>query len=104
MVFELCAIRQKAGACTCKDGITRLTDRTSHSFPLLPEYGCRNTLLNSMPLSLAQKEVPAVDYARLRFTIETPAECERVFREFLSGERPTCADGTTRGLYRRGVQ
>lgn len=104
MIFELCAIRHKSGQCTCKSKGTRLTDRTGRAFPLLPEYGCRNTLLNGVPLALHHSELPEVDLARLRFTIEPPGECARIAQAFCTGQRPDFLDGTTRGLYRRGVE
>lgn len=105
MVFEVCAILQTTGRCSCKDGVTRLTDRTGSAFPLLPEFGCRNTLLNGVPLALPPAELPPnVNFARLRFTVETPGECARVARAFASGSLPEIEGGSTRGLYRRGVE
>lgn len=104
MIFELCAIRRKTGHCTCKEGITCLTDRTGHSFPLLPEYGCRNTLLNSVPLAIPPAEAAGTDFLRLRFTTESPEQCAAIARAFASGTLPELPGGTTRGLYRRGVE
>ncbi len=105
MIFELCAIRRRANhRCTCKQELTTLNDWTGRAFPLLPEYGCRNTLLNSVPLALLPLEAHGVDYARLRFTIESPDECAAVARAFADGVLPEIPGGTTRGLYRRGVE
>lgn len=104
MVFELCAIRRKSNRCACRESITRLADRTGRDFPLLPEYGCRNTLLNGVPLTLPFPELPDVNFARLRFTIESPGECARIARAFAGGTVPEIPSGTTRGLYRRGVE
>ena len=72
-------------------------------FALLPEYGCRNTLLNSRPLYLrAAYERLGVQTARLLFTTEPPEECARIARAFLDG---TPLDGDfTNGLYKRGVE
>lgn len=106
MLFEGCAIRQKTGGCACeKKPPTRLTDRMGQAFPLLPEFGCRNTLLNGVPLALPTEEVPRnVRFARLRFTIEPDAACGRIARAFAAGALPEAGGGTTRGLYRRGVE
>lgn len=105
MIFEVCAIRRKTGRCTCEEGVTRLTDHTGSSFPLLPEFGCRNTLLNGVPLALPPVELPPnVNFARLRFTFEAPGECARITRAFAAGSLPEIEGGSTRGLYRRGVE
>lgn len=109
MLLELCAIRRGADRCNtnrpiCDQNLTHLTDRTGRSFPLLPEYGCRNTLLNSLPLALTPTEAQSANLSRLRFTIESPAECGRIAAAFASGLPLELECGTTRGLYRRGVE
>lgn len=104
MIFENCAIRrQHGGQCACKDGPTVLTDRKGERFPLLPEFGCRNTLLGNRPLCLREAYgALGVTHARLLFTIEPPEECARIARAFLAGE-PLPGE-FTRGLYHRGVE
>ena len=104
MIFENCAIRrQHGGKCSCQDGITCLTDRRGERFALLPEYGCRNTLLNSRPLCLREDFARlGVQTARLLFTTETPEECARIARAFL--EDTPLAGEFTKGLYKRGVE
>ena len=79
--------------------VSQLTER----FPLLNEFGCRNTLLNSRPLCLREDFARlGVQTARLQFTIESPEECVRIARAFLSGAP---LDGEfTNGLYKRGVE
>lgn len=104
MIFENCAIRrQHGGKCSCQNGVTYLTDRRKERFPLLNEFGCRNTLLNSRPLCLREDfSRLGVQTARLQFTIESPEECARIARAFLSGAP---LDGEfTNGLYKRGVE
>ncbi len=104
MIFENCAIRRRhGGKCSCQDGVTYLTDRKGEQFALLPEYGCRNTLLNSRPLCLREDFARlGVQTARLLFTTETPQECARIARAFLEGAP---LEGTfTKGLYKRGVE
>lgn len=108
MVFENCAIRRKNGRCTCKEGITYLTDRTGKRFALLPEQGCRNTLLNSQPLYLgdqpAEYQRLGVPYARLRFTTEPPARCGEIYLAHVRETAVEFPEGKTRGLYHRGVE
>ena len=104
MIFENCAIRrQHGGKCSCKNGMTSLTDRRHESFPLLPEYGCRNTLIGNRPLCLREDFARlGVQTARLLFTTESPEECARIARAFLSGA--PLEGEFTRGLYKRGVE
>ena len=98
MIFENCAIRrQHGGKCSCQDGVTCLTDRRGERFALLPEYGCRNTLLNSRLLCLREDYARlGVQTARLLFTTEAPEECARIAQAFL--ENPP-----RRGIYQRTV-
>lgn len=104
MIFENCAIRrQHGGKCACQNGVTYLTDRRGERFALLPEYGCRNTLLGNRALCLREDVRPlGVQTARLLFTTETPDECARIACAFLEGAP---LDGEfTNGLYKRGVE
>ena len=104
MVFENCAIRgQHGGQCSCEHGITYLTDRRGARFALLPEYGCRNTLLNSQPLYLREDAASlGVQTARLLFTTESPEECAYIAKAFLAGQ--PLEGEFTNGLYKRGVE
>ena len=104
MIFENCAIRrQHGGKCSCKNGVTTLTDRRKESFPLLPEFGCRNTLIGNRPLCLREDFARlGVQTARLLFTTESPEECAHIARAFLSGA--PLEGEFTRGLYKRGVE
>ena len=82
-----------------------LVDRTGSAFPLLPAYGHRTEIQNSKTMWLADRpdwKRLGLTYARLRFTTETPEECIRVFRAYLTG---AAAPGEfTRGLFERGVE
>ena len=76
-------------------------------FPVVREFGCRNVILNSDKLYLADKQE---DYARLGlwatrllFTTESPRECVEIARSY-AGEGDYKPNGLTRGLYYRGVQ
>ncbi len=103
MIFENCVIKNELGKCGCNNKAVYLTDRRGAKFALLPEYGCRNTLLNSKPLCLREDfEKLGVSTARLFFTIETPEECVEIARAFISGA--PIEGEFTRGLYIRGVE
>ena len=70
---------------------------------LLPEYGCRNTLIGNRPLCLREDFARlGVQTARLLFTTESPEECAHIARAFLSGA--PLEGEFTRGLYKRGVE
>ena len=118
MITENCLIANAKG-CRCGTGRAAvrscegrkcadphaLNDRTGAAFPLLPAFGHRTEIENSRPLYLADRpdyRRLGLTYARLRFTTESPAECVKIFRDYLSGT-PASAE-FTRGLYERGVE
>ena len=104
MITENCLIENAGDGCRC-DRPNALIDRTGAAFPLLPAYGHRTEIQNSRVLWLADRpdyRRLGLQYARLRFTTETPEECAAVFRGYLAG---SAADGEfTRGLFERGVE
>ena len=106
MVFENCAIRRKTGECTCKKQTCYLTDRQGKKFALLPAFGCRNELLNSQPLYIADKinecKQVGAKYAMLRFTIEDKQKCAKICS--LARNNQSINSEFTRGLYYRGVE
>lgn len=107
MIFENCAIRRRTGQCTCTQQLTTLTDRKGQNFALLPTYGCRNLLLNSKPLYLADQDDwtrTGVRYGRISLTTESPQRAQQVWLAYTEGEPLTFANGFTRGLYQRGVE
>lgn len=106
MVTENCIIRNSRGTCKC-DSFNSITDKMGAAFPVVHEFGCRNVILNSQKLFMADK-MNAVDRlgiwaARISFTTENSRECLSVFKRFLglSDFEPV---GVTRGLYYRGVE
>ncbi len=109
MVTENCMIGN-AGNChgdkrLCQ-GENTLTDRTGARFPLLEQYGCRCEIENSRTLFLADKPEwrnCGLTYARLRFTTESPAQCDAVLRRY-QGEGDWTPEEFTRGLFYRGVE
>lgn len=106
MITENCIVKNSTGICSC-DNFAGLTDRHGFTFPIVREYGCRNTILNSKKLFLADR---SRDYiasglwgVRLMFTKENPAECAAITARYLNAGsfEPT---EFTRGLYYRGVE
>ncbi len=94
--------------CTdCKKGKGyALTDRTGRAFPIACGYRCGNTLFNSTPLYLADRnrewQETGVAFGRLLFTDETPQEIQKIIDAYAGSTRETPPD-YTRGLYYRGV-
>ncbi len=109
MIMENCIISNRTGGrCIhgCESEKNNLTDRRGAKFPVVRAYGCRNELLNSKVLYLADKP----DYLslgmaslRLRFTLETPEACVQVLKQYL-GQVPPERGDYTRGLYYREVE
>ena len=106
MITENCIVKNSSGVCTC-DSFFGLTDKEGAVFPIMPEFGCRNILLNSKKLFMADKQYATSAVGlwaeRLNFTTENALECVAVMERYmgLAEYEPT---GHTRGLYYRGVE
>jgi putative protease len=106
MISETCIVRNSTGACTC-ESFSGLVDSQGALYPIVPEFGCRNTLLNSKKLFLADRRRATSTLGlwgqRLMFTTENAHECVAVMKRYmgLSGYTPS---GYTRGLYYKGVE
>lgn len=106
MITENCIIHNHTGQHTCSN-VNQLTDRKGERFPVVKAWGCRNEILNSKKLFLADK---AADYARLglwgarlQFTTESAPECIRVLERY-QGRGNYQPNEYTRGLYYRDVE
>lgn len=106
MITENCIIKNRTGRCTCRNENV-LTDRKGARFPVVRAPGCRNELLNSKKLFLADR---AANYRRiglwaeqLMFTTENPRECVQVAERYL-GRGSWNPSDYTRGLYYREVE
>ena len=106
MITENCIIKNRTGRCACEN-VNVLTDRKGARFPVVKAWGCRNELLNSQKLFLADK---SADYRRiglwaqrLLFTTENPRECVQVAQRYLEQGRWS-PNEYTRGLYYRDVE
>ena len=106
MITQNCIIKNRTGRCACEN-VNVLTDRKGARFPVVKAWGCRNELLNSQKLFLADK---SADYRRiglwaqrLLFTTENPRECVQVAQRYLEQGRWS-PNEYTRGLYYRDVE
>ncbi|SHH76669.1 putative protease [Sporobacter termitidis DSM 10068] len=106
MLTENCIIKNSTGVCTC-DNFSGLLDRQGASFPVVQEYKCRNVVLNSKKLFLADKRAATSSAGlwaeRLMFTTENAHECAAVMKRYL-GQGDYEPGTFTRGLYFRGVE
>ncbi len=98
MRFRNCPMRAFAGCGKCA-GRGELTDRRGVRFPL--ECGGKKTvtLLNSVPLHIAERNLRGLDFVVLWFTRETPAECREITEEYRTGQKSR--GERTGGLYFR---
>ncbi len=106
MITENCVAKNSTGVCSC-DTFAGITDKNGFTFPVVKSYNCRNVVLNSQKLFLADR---SADYTsaglwgvRLAFTTENARECLNITRRYLddSDYEP---GSFTRGLYYRGVE
>jgi putative protease len=106
MITENCIIHNHTGQHTCAN-VNILTDRKGERFPITKAWGCRNEILNSKKLFLADKESDwqrlGLWGARLMFTTENAMECAQVLERYLQQGRYQPND-YTRGLYYRDVE
>ena len=86
------------------DSINHITDRRGEDFPLQCQNRQYTHLLNPRPLFLSDRlpEWDFCDFLTLRFTTETPAECDEVLKMYQTGAAP--AGSFTRGLYYRTLK
>ena len=106
MITENCIVRNSTGVCSCET-FPGITDKNGFTFPVVKTYGCRNMVLNSQKLFLADQredyEEIGLWAVRLMFTTENARECVNVLRRYL-GEGDAEPGAFTRGLYYRGVE
>jgi len=98
MRFRACPI-QKSGGCGNCPGSGSLTDRLGKTFSVLCSGRRYATLLNSLPLWIADKEISGADFLTLYFTTESPERCLSVYRAYQKNMPPDTE--RTNGLYFR---
>ena len=106
MITESCIAKNSAGACTC-DSFSGLVDGKGALLPVVAEFGCRNILLSSKKLFLADRRRSMSKLglwaSRLMFTTENALECVAILKRYM-GLSDYTPSGYTRGLYYRGVE
>ena len=103
MLLRNCPGKTAAGCGDCR-GINHITDRRGEDFPLQCQNRQYTHLLNPRPLFLSDRlpEWDFCDFLTLRFTTETPAECDEVLKMYQTVAAP--AGSFTRGLYYRTLK
>lgn len=98
MHFRNCPVKAFSGCGKCGEK-GELTDRTGAIFPVECGEKRFSTMLNSIELDIADKEISGIDYNLLYFTRESAVDAKRVVTRFVHGEK---ADKPhTGGLYFR---
>ncbi|HPD88942.1 MAG TPA: DUF3656 domain-containing protein [Oscillospiraceae bacterium] len=98
MRFRACPIQKKGGCGNCP-GSGTLTDRLGKTFSVLCSGRRYATLLNSLPLWIADKEISGADFLTLYFTVESPERCLSVYQAYQKNMPPDTE--RTNGLYFR---
>ncbi len=98
MRVRSCPLKKISGCGNCP-GVGRIKDRLGKEFPYLCFEKKFGTLLNSVPLWVADKEIAGIDFMTLYFTTETPERCREVYDRFLK-KLPADVEKTN-GLYYR---
>lgn len=103
MLLRNCPGKTAAGCGDCR-GINHIIDRRGEDFPLQCQNRQYTHLLNPRPLFLSDRlpEWDFCDFLTLRFTTETPAECDAILEMYQTGVAP--AGPFTRGLYYRTLK
>ena len=98
MRFRNCPVRARIGCGKC-GGAGELTDRKGVRFPVECTGKKYSTLLNSVPLHVAERDLRGADHIVLYFTRETREECAGVLEDF--ARRRKSEKPRTGGLYYR---
>lgn len=103
MLLRNCPGKTAAGCGDCR-GVSHITDRRGEDFPLQCHGRQYTHLLNPRPLFLSDR-LPEWDFCHfltLRFTVESPRECDEILKMHQTGTVP--AGPYTRGLYYRSLK
>jgi len=98
MRMRACPLK-KAGGCKNCPGNGKIKDRMGKEFTYLCFEKKFGTLLNSVPLYVADKDFSGVDFMTLWFTTENAETCKKIFDMFKNG-KPADFEKTN-GLYFR---
>lgn len=95
MRFRCCPAKKSAGCGGC-DGRPEIRDRYGESFGIVCSQKRYMSLLNPVPLDIADKYVGGEDFRVLYFNSETRSECGKIISRFEKGEK---AEGKHTGMY-----
>ena len=98
MRFRNCPLRAQLGCGKCA-GRGELTDRRGVRFPVECTEKKVSTMLNSVPLHIADRDLRGLDFVLLYFTRETAAECAAITEDYRL--RRKSGSPRTGGLYFR---
>ncbi|MBR0130341.1 MAG: hypothetical protein IJM08_03450 [Firmicutes bacterium] len=98
MKFRACPMKGEKGCGSCS-GFNYLTDRTDTRFPLICRDRQYSELLNHLPVYVADKGAPELDFECLYFTIERPDAVAIIVSSYVHFESPAFL--RTAGLYQR---
>ncbi|NCB41202.1 MAG: U32 family peptidase [Clostridia bacterium] len=98
MKMRACPVQGEHGCEQCS-GLGALTDRKGEDFSLLCREKSYAELLNCVPLYIADKSVPALDFETLYFTTEEKNQCKYVLQLYEEKSAPPFR--RTSGLYYR---
>ncbi len=101
MRMRSCPARTPSGCGRC-GGVAFLDDRLGVRFPVVCENKRFSTLLNSVPLHIAEKNLDGLEYLLLHFTLESREQCSQIIGEYIAGQKS--ASPRTGGLYYRELQ
>ena len=98
MRMRACPIKKASGCKNCP-GKGKIKDRMGKEFTYLCFEKKFGTLLNSVPLYVADKDFSGIDFMTLWFTVETPENCKKIY-EMFKNKVPADFEKTN-GLYFR---
>jgi len=101
MKLRACPARDEKGCGGCS-GNQVLTDRMNEEFRLICHKKQYSELLNCVPVYIADKSVPDIDFQTLYFTVETKEEAQEIYNQYINKETPSFR--RTAGLYFRELQ
>ena len=98
MRWRNCPVKASIGCAACC-GKGTLTDRYGITFPVECTGKKYSTLLNSVPLHIADRDLSGFDFLLLYFTREDAAACARITQDYRLGRKTR--ENHTGGLYYR---
>ncbi|MCQ2554006.1 MAG: U32 family peptidase [Clostridia bacterium] len=101
MKMRACPARDEKGCGNC-NGHQMLTDRMNEQFRLMCHKKQYSELLNCVPVYVADKGTPDVEFQTLYFTVETKEEAGEIYKFYKDKDVPNFR--RTAGLYFRELQ